>query len=172
MRSAFAVIAAWMLTASTAVGAQRPDTPAGFGDRRLLEQRVRERFADVVRQRVGLSDEQMRRLTETNRKFEGQRRTLVEQERDIRIGLRSEVLAGDRANQERVARLLDQMLRVQRDRVALLEQEQRELAAFMTPVQRARYLGVQDQIRRTIEDMRRRRQQQGSSRGARERSPR
>ena len=92
---------------------------------------------------------------------------LVEQERDVRIGLRSEVLAGEKADQQRVAQLLDQMLRVQRERVALLEQEQRELAGFMSPIQRARYLGVQDQIRRQIEEMRRRRQDPSAGRGGR-----
>jgi len=158
--------------AAPALGAQRPSAPPQGGNRQMLEQRVRERFATVVRQRVGLSDEQMRRLAEVNQRIEARRRTLVEQERDVRIGLRSEIMAGENANQQRVSQLIDQMLRVQRERVALLEEEQRELSAFMTPVQRARYLAVQDQIRRTIEDMRRRRTDQGPPRGARGRPPR
>lgn len=163
-------VLALLVAAPLAVSAQgaQVDGPA----RQRLEQRVRERFAAVVQQRVGLSDEQMQKLRQTNQKFEAQRRTLVEQERDIRIGLRSEVLAGEKANQQRVSQLLDQMLRVQRSRVDLLEQEQRELAGFMTPVQRARYLGVQDQIRRAIEDMRRRRQAQRPAPGGGEPPPR
>ena len=159
MRYIFALVLT--LAVAPAAAAQRPDPPLAGGNRQMLEQRVRQRFAAIVRQRVGLSDEQMQRLAEANQRFEARRRTLVEQERDVRIGLRSEVLAGDKANQQRVAQLLDQMLRVHRERVALLEEEQRELAAFMTPVQRARYLGVQDQIRRTIEDMRKRRSDSG-----------
>ena len=156
MKRVLAIAVGALVAAAPPAAAQRPDAPRG-GNRQQLEQRVRERFADVVRRRVGLSDDQMRKLAQISERFEGQRRTLVEQERDVRIGLRSEVMAGDKANSERVSQLLDQMVRVQRERVALLEQEQRELATFMTPVQRARYLGVQDQVRRAIEEMRRRR---------------
>ena len=171
MRNAIVIVVALGVTLAPSLAAQRQDSPR-VANRQQLEQRVRERFAAVVRRRVGLTDEQMRRLAQVNERFEAQRRDLIEQERDVRIGLRSEVMAGDDANSERVAQLLDQMLRVQRERVALLEREQRELAGFMSPVQRARYLGVQDQIRRAMEDMRRRRQEQSPPRGSRARPPR
>jgi hypothetical protein len=86
--------------------------------------------------------------------MESQRRLLNEQERDVRVGLRAEVMRGDSANQERVARQVDQLIDVQRKRIDLLAREQRALAAFMTPTQRAQYLAIQDQVRRRMEDMR------------------
>jgi hypothetical protein len=122
--------------------------------REALEQRVRQRMAAVVQQRLGLTADQMRRLGDVNREMESQRRLLNDQERDLRVGLRAEVMRGDSANQERVARQVDQLIDVQRKRIDLLAREQRALAAFMTPTQRAQYLAIQDQVRRRMEDMR------------------
>jgi hypothetical protein len=134
--------------------AQRPGPDSMPARREALEQRVRQRMAAVVQQRLGLNAEQMRRLGEVNRDMEAQRRLLQEQERDVRVGLRTEVMRGDSANQDRVARFVDQLIEVQRRRIELLSREQRALAAFMTPVQRAKYLAIQDQVRRRVEEMR------------------
>ena len=140
---------------ATPVAAQRPG-PAGPRDERsALERRFRERLAAVVQQRLGLSDAQMRRLAATNRTFDERRRLLLQQERDARMAIRDEILAAERANQDRVAELLDRMLQIQRQRIDLLEEEQRELATFMSPVQRARYLALQDDLRRRMEALRR-----------------
>ena len=38
-----------------------------------------------------------------------------------------------------------------------MEQEQRELAKFLSPSQRARYFGLQDELRRGMQDLQRRR---------------
>lgn len=134
--------------------AQRPGPDSAPSRREVLEQRVRQRMAGVVKQRLGLTDDQMRRLGEVNRDIEGQRRQLNEQERDLRVGLRAELVRGDSASQDRVARFVDQLIDVQRRRIDLLSREQRALSAFMTPVQRAQYLAIQDQLRRRMEEMR------------------
>ncbi|MEJ7808999.1 MAG: hypothetical protein WKG32_01150 [Gemmatimonadaceae bacterium] len=155
---AAAVIATSIFFGRT-VPAQRAQQQGGRLPRAALERRVQARFADVVRARVGVNETQMRQLTATNRKFEAERRLLIEREREVRVGLRAEVLAGASANDTLVSRLLDQLVSVQRERVALVEAEQRDLAMFLSPVQRARYLAVQDQIRRWMEEMRRERQQ-------------
>lgn len=139
---------------ASSVEAQRPNTGSAPAGRQALEQRVRQRMAAVVQQRLGLNADQMRRLGEVNREMEGQRRQLNQQERELRTGLRSEVMRGDSANQDRVARLVDQLIDVQRRRIDLVSREQRALAAFMTPTQRAQYLAIQDQLRRRMEDMR------------------
>jgi hypothetical protein len=134
--------------------AQRPGSDSAPSRREALEQRVRQRMAVVVRQRLGLNDDQMRRLGEVNRDIEGQRRQLNEQERELRVGLRGELVRGDSASQDRVARFVDQLIDVQRRRIDLLSREQRALSGFMTPVQRAQYLAIQDQLRRRMEEMR------------------
>jgi len=68
--------------------------------------------------------------------------------------LRAELLTGDAANQQKVGTLLDQMLRLQRRRIDLQENEQRELGKFLTPVQRAKYFGLQAQLRKRMMELR------------------
>lgn len=124
--------------------------------RRMLEQRIRERFGDVVRRQLQLDDDQFRRLRETNREFEGRRRSLVERERASRGTIRDELARGDAADDARVNAEMQELLKLQRERLALAEQEDAKLGEFLTPAQRAKYFGLQEQLRRRVEDMRRR----------------
>jgi hypothetical protein len=154
MRRALLLLIVSFLALSTSGEAQRPGPDSAPARRQALEQRLRQRMASVVQERLRLNDDQMRRLGEVNRDIEGQRRLLHQQEREARIGLRAEVMRGDSANQDRVSRFVDQLIDVQRRRIELLSREQRALAEFMTPVQRAKYLALQDQLRRRMEEMR------------------
>jgi len=131
-------------------GARRDSMP----NRAQMEQRVRERLGGMMKQQLGLNEQQMTKLQETNRRFQEKQRLLVDQERDIRMSLRDEMIAGDSARQAQVAGLLDRMLKVQHQRLDLLEQEQKELSGFLTPVQRAKYLGIQEGMRRRMQQMR------------------
>ncbi len=153
-------MAALHLTGGTLV-AQPPDAPPP-PQRDSLEFMVRQRMAQVVRVQLGLNDDQMRQLAATNRRFERQRISLVTQEREVRLGLRDELESGDTTRSVQVAALLDRMLAIQRQRLSLLEDEQKELATFLTPVQRARYFGMEEQVRRRVMEMR----EQGMRRGA------
>jgi len=49
------------------------------------------------------------------------------------------------------------MVDIQKRRVAILESEQHDLATIITPIQRARYMALQEQVRRRLEQMRQRR---------------
>ena len=118
-----------------------------------LEARVRLRTAQIVRTQLGLTDDQMRRLGATNRKFESQRRVLFDRERDVRTGLRDEIGSRDSTRGPQVATLLDRMLSLQREQLDLFESEQKELATFLSPIQRARYFGMQEQIRRRMMEL-------------------
>jgi hypothetical protein len=126
--------------------------------RQLLEQRVRLRFEQIVRQRLQLTDDQMRRLRETNEHFAGQRRTLSDRERELRKAIRGELVPGTSANQAHVAALADSLIAVQHQRLDILQAEQLELAGYLTPVQRVRYYGLQEQLRRRMDQIRQRRQ--------------
>jgi hypothetical protein len=119
-----------------------------------LESRVRLRMAQIVKTQLGLTDRQVRQLMVTNRRFEARRVALFQEEREVRNALRDEIESGDTTRQVQVSALLDRMLQMQRDRLALLESEQKELATFLTPVQRARYFGLEEQIRRRVMDLR------------------
>lgn len=133
-----------------------PPAAAQGAGRGRLEQQVRERIGRVVQQQLGLTEAETQRLQGVNQRYEGQRRDLMRQEREARMSLRREVLRGDSADQKRTDALLGTLLEVQRKRLELVEGEQRELARFLTPVQRAKYLALQDQMRRRVEEMRQR----------------
>jgi len=145
---------ACMAASGAAVGSAQEPPPPPSAERDSLEARVRQRMAEVVRRQLGLNNDQMRKLGETNRRFEVQRRDLLTRERDVRMDLRDEMESGDTTRQAQVARLLDQMLVVQRQRTDQLEAEQKELATFLTPIQRAKYFAMEEQIRRRVMEMR------------------
>jgi len=104
-----------------------------------------------------LSDDQMMRLRPVTQKYEQQRRQLQMEERDTRLSLRTSLQAGQSADANQVDQMLQRMVDIQKRRVAILEAEQRDLATIMTPIQRARYMALQEQIRRRLEQMRQRR---------------
>jgi periplasmic protein CpxP/Spy len=157
---ALAAAAVALAFANSPVRAQRLQPPPGAAvQERGLERQFRERFAEIVKRRLNLNDAQMQQLGQVNDRFEQERMRLVREERMARQALRTEVLAGDSADQPKVARLLDQLLGIQRRRLDLTEREQRELSGFMTPRQRAMYFGIQDQLRQRLEELRQQRQQ-------------
>lgn len=122
--------------------------------RAQLEQQIRNRIGNQLKNGLKLTDDQFAKLQATNKRFEEKRRLLVEQERDARMGMRDLMIAGDTVNQGKVSAALDKMLQIQRQRFELIEQEQKELAGFLSPMQRARFLGMQEQMRRRMDDMR------------------
>ena len=132
------------------------------GDQTPLARQFQQRLAEVVRRRLNLNDSQMQQLGQVNGRYERQRMQLLRQERQARQELRRQMASGAAANQSRVDTLINQTLRIQRERLDLTESEQRELSQFMTPMQRAMYFGIQDEVRRRMEEMR----QQGRPGGA------
>jgi hypothetical protein len=154
---ALGVLSAPLAAQGTPRGSGGGRVQAGEGaqqDRAALERRFRENFAAEVKKRLQLTDDQMTKLMAVNQRLDAQRRQHFQEERAARIGLRAELAVADaNVNQARVAELLDTVLRLQRARLELVEREQRELAAFLTPLQRARYQAFVDFVQRRMDDM-------------------
>ena len=127
--------------------------------RAQLEQQVRERLGNRLKMELGLSDVQIAKVAETNRKFEEKHRILLDQERDVRMSIRDEMIRGDTTRQAQVGALLDRIIRNERQRVDLMEQEQKDLATVLTPVQRAKYFGIQEAVRKRMQQMRQQKMQ-------------
>ena len=130
-----------------------------------LEQLVRERMAQVTRQRLDATDDQMAKLQATNLKFDEQRRILVAQERDIRMSLRDEMLRTDSTHQGHISALMDRLIKTQRQRADIQDAEQKELANYLTPLQRAKYFALEQQIRQRVTQMRQMQQGRGGRLG-------
>jgi hypothetical protein len=124
-------------------------------DRAQLEQRFKQRLASVVQKQLGLNDDQTRRLADVNQKYEAKRMDLLRRDRETRMNIRRELDDSTTAiNEEHVNQLLQDWRRIERERFELVDAEQADLAKFLSPSQRARYLGIQEQMRRRIEEFR------------------
>lgn len=128
---------------------------------RPLVQALQRRMLEVVQQTLGATDEQMRQLVEVNRKYEGERRTLNQRDREARQTIRAEVLRDSLADQNTVARMLDELVDVQKQRLDVFAREQRDLARFLSPVQRAKYATLQERLRKKVDQLRQQRQEKG-----------
>jgi Spy/CpxP family protein refolding chaperone len=130
---------------------------------------LQRRVLEVVQRTLGATDQQMRQLVDVNRKYEGERRALNQRDREARQTIRAEVLRDSLADEDRVSRMLDQLIEVQRQRLDVFAKEQRDLASFLTPVQRAKYASLQEGLRKKVEQLRQHRQEQGLAPGQRRR---
>ena len=136
----------------SAAFAQSVRSQAPNANRPALEQQFRARVAKLAQQRIGLTDSQMAQLEQSNARFAPQHNQVASQERETRRQLRMEMTASA-PNQQRVSQLLDQALQLQKQRIAIVEAEQKDLARFMTPVQRARYIALQQEFRRRAQEL-------------------
>jgi len=157
---------------STAVSAQVPDSlrrgggargkgarsqqlaPGGRGlEGRPMERRVQQAIAKAVRSQLNLDDEKMRQLERTTTKFEAERRTLLRDERDARQTLRAAIEDSTATDQNRIEQAMGKMIQIQRKRVDMLEAEQKDLATFLTPKQRAQYFALRERITRRLMEL-------------------
>ena len=80
--------------------------------------------------------------------------TIVDNGQPADLYVEGEVsVAPVKPNQQHVSDLLDRALQLQKQRISLVEAEQKDLARFMTPVQRARYIALQQQFRRRAQEL-------------------
>lgn len=130
--------------------AQIATTPA---ERQEQQRRIRVAFEGVVRRQLKLDDQKMRQLRQTQTKFERERRALNVDERQARLALKSAMEDSTNRDQSKIAQSLDQLVSAQRRRADLLGAEQKELATFLTPMQRAQYLSLEERLTRRLLDV-------------------
>jgi protein CpxP len=150
-----------MIALACAIAAPLGAQGGGDSAQRPLVQALQRRVLEVVQRTLGASDDQMRQLVEVNRKYEGERRALNQRDRAARQTIRAEVLRDSLADQNMVGRMLDELVDVQKQRLDVFGREQRDLARFLTPVQRAKYATLQEGLRKKVEQLRQQRQENG-----------
>jgi Spy/CpxP family protein refolding chaperone len=151
-----AVVLGAMLSVSTlqAQGAAPSSTSKGHrAHRAQLEQRFHEKSFQIVRKKLDLSDQQMRKLRTVNDRIAPRRRDLGRQAAEVQRSLRAEVAKGPSADQNKVAQLMDKANALREQQTALNQQEQKELSGFLTPVQRAKYVAIQSELRQRIQHL-------------------
>ena len=169
MRARYHVFAQVLACALAAPLAAQTGQIAADSAQRPVVQALQRRVLEVVQRTLGATDQQMRQLVDVNRKYEGERRTLNQRDREARQTIRAEVLRDSAADQAKVSRMLDQLVDVQRQRLDIFAREQHDLATFLTPVQRAKYATLQEGLRKKVEQLRQQRQEKGLAPGQRRR---
>ncbi|HXV85340.1 MAG TPA: hypothetical protein VD793_01510 [Gemmatimonadales bacterium] len=123
----------------------------------MLQRQVMERFVESFRQQAGLTAEQDERFRAVVGRSFQERRRLEQEERQLWRGLAAQMRPGVAANADSVARLLDGVLANQQARVEQARAEQRDYAAFLTPIQRAQLTLMWQQLQRQVEQVMQRR---------------
>ena len=152
----------WMtLVLALAAAAPARAQDAADNSQRPAVQALQRRMLEIVQRTLGANDGQMRQLVEVNRRYQPERRALNQKDRQARQAIRAEVLRDSLADQNLVARELDALVDVQRQRIDVFAREQRDLARFLTPVQRAKYATLQEGLRKKVEQLRQQQQENG-----------
>jgi hypothetical protein len=122
-----------------------------------LRRRVRERVAQRIQQDLNLTPDQMQRLRATVGTFADRRRELQAHQRALRVALGGQLRPGLTATPDSVARLTDELLDVRVRYAESFRDEQRELARYLDPVQRAKLMLLRDRLTNRAQEFRRRR---------------
>lgn len=156
-KSAAMTVIALLALAGTSVAQQPPppmerDTPPGpdmmrppfrpeMQDRERMmrfQQQIEERWGSMVQNQLNLNDQQMDRLRAATRANQDRHRDLNRREEDLHRLVGEQLQPGVAANQDSLGRMLDGLLQARVSHVQSDQQFNRDLAQFLTPVQRAR----------------------------------
>ena len=122
-------------------------------DRVQLERRVRARMAEMIREQLGLSEEEEASLNETVRGFGEQRRQVGRQEQALRRRVEALMLEGGQ-DQAEAAELLERMSALRIQEAALFQEEHEALLEVLTPVQVLRLVNLREQLGQRIRRIR------------------
>lgn len=144
------------------LAAQQRDTVAQRGDSAeagRLRAQIEDRFRGRVQEELKLTPDQVTKLRATQERFSDQRRTVMQQQIERRRALDDQMQPGIAANSDSVRKLMDgiqtgraQMLRIEQD-------QDREMAGYLSPVQRARYQQMRERFMQRVGELRMQRQQ-------------
>ena len=138
--------------------------PGAQANQQALARQVRQAFNVLVRRELDLDDAKARQLQTVERQYQQQRGQVQRDERAARLALKAamEDTTSGRVDQAKVAQYMDQLVQAQHRRADLLEAEQKDLSSFLTPLQRAKYQALREQLNRRIQALR----QDAAGRGA------
>ena len=149
MKNAY-VWAALMLVPLSAAGAQRPDSSQRADS---LRQRIEQRFASRVQEKLGLTNDQAAKLRVTSQEFDAKRRERASRERAIRDAMAAQLQPGTAANQDSVAKLTDAFIQLRIAEAQAARDEVKEQSKYLNPVQRARLYAMRERFAHRIREV-------------------
>ncbi len=142
------------------LAAQNPPDSGDRAQTQQLRQQVRGRWHQAVRVQLDLTPDQAAKLQATEDRFAAQRRDRAQRQRAVQDAIRGQLQPGVAANADSLRRLMDAR---DQNRTALAQldrDEDKEMAGYLSPVQRARYQVMRQRLQERIAEMRRERRQQ------------
>jgi hypothetical protein len=115
-------------------------------DRMAMRAQIEERFGQRIQAELGLNDQQMERLRTAGRANEDRQRETNRREGDLFRAVVEQLRPGVAANQDSLGRMLDGIAALRVQRAQSEQQELRELAQFLNPLQRAQLLLMRRQL--------------------------
>ncbi|HEX9703876.1 MAG TPA: hypothetical protein VGA20_01335 [Gemmatimonadales bacterium] len=148
----------WVLPLAvvSALGGQEPQVPDSTRAAELRAE-VERRFATHVRRELGLSDDQAVKLGATQERFRGRRLPIQRRQRNLRLALDDQMRPGVAADADSVRKLMDAVQTGRAELLKIDQDEDREMAAYLTPVQRARFQMLRQRFVQRVQDVRRER---------------
>lgn len=132
---------ALLMCGTVRLSSQQPDSGMQDDSARLetLRQEVQQRYNARAQEVLGLTPAQAAKFDSTQERAWGQRRDLMLQRRRINLALQGQMRPGVAARSDSVSRLLDARQRVSESLRRVDDQEDHEMAGYLSPVQRAQY---------------------------------
>jgi hypothetical protein len=103
-----------------------------------------------VQEQLGLNNQQTTRLKATSQTFGTRRRELRQREHQVREALWNQLQPGVAANADSVNKLTETMTELKLRSAQTARDEMKELATFLSPVQRARLLLMREQFHERV----------------------
>ena len=159
-RATLFMLATTLLVSAGSVTAQqrRPIRP---GNRLQMEERVRQRFDDIVRTQLGLNGDQAERLTRVVQSFQAERQALLRRERELRRRVRQGAgglapgRGGSLMSEEQARAALREMTDLRRVETELQQQEMEQLLEVLTPGQLVRFYLLREEMADRLTRLRR-----------------
>lgn len=143
------IVAAALLVAPAMLPAQ-----GAPGERaEQLRERIERMFANRLRQDLGLGEAEAQQVGAVLAEWGDTRRQLEQEERTLRRALDGQLRPGVAANSDSLTRLIDRLLRNRVEYAESFQGEMRALVPILSPVQRAQFLRLRDQILQRVREL-------------------
>ena len=142
-----------LLLAFPATGAlSAQDTPAPRSPQ--LRRELEQRFAAQMREQLQLTGDQETKVRGIMSGYAERRRVLEGEERSMRQALNGQLRPGIAANADSVGKLVDGISAARVSYAKLIQDEMRELATVLDPVQRGQLFLMRDRLLQRVQEMR------------------
>lgn len=122
-----------------------------------MRAQVERRFAELVQRQIQLTPDQATKLQATHERFASRRWPLMERQRNLRWALDDQMQPGVAADADSVRKLMDGLQAGRAELLRIEQEEDREMAAYLTPVQRARLQIMRQRFMDRVRDLQRER---------------